>query len=81
MERAIRPYAKYLPKLSRHLRWLKKQGVVFEERVFQIYGSKHPRSHKPSLISGTSYIKNYLKPAFQRGVKIMTGFLLLGLYC
>ncbi len=55
------------------LEWLKKQGVVFEERVFQIYGSKHPRSHKPSLISGTSYIQKLSEACLQRGVKIMTG--------
>lgn len=54
------------------LEWLKKQGVVFEERVFQIYGAKHPRSHKPSLISGTSYIQKLTEACIKHGVEIKT---------
>lgn len=54
------------------LNWLKKQGIVFEDRIFQIYGSKHPRSHKPSLVSGTSYIQKLTEACIKRGVQIYT---------
>lgn len=52
--------------------WLRKQGVVFEDRVYRIYGSNYQRCHKPVLARGTSYIQNLSQASLKAGVRILT---------
>lgn len=54
------------------LQWLKEHGVVFEGQVFQIYGSRFPRSHRPILSQGSSYVHALSQSCLKLGVKVLT---------
>jgi flavocytochrome c len=52
--------------------WLKRHGVKFEDRVYQIYGAMHRRSHKALLPRGSGYIKALSEACLEKGVVIRT---------
>lgn len=55
------------------LQWLEGLGMKFMPGVKQVYGSVHPRAHKPVLPRGTGYVKTLSQAAVGRGVQIRTG--------
>lgn len=62
------------------LKWLEDKGVHFQSKVYQIYGSVHQRSHKPSLPRGTAYVQALSKACLAKGVDIRSSTKLTGLY-
>lgn len=54
------------------LKWLKKHGVAFGEEIYQIYGSRYRRSHKPVTAMGSSYVQNLSAACLKNGVSIHT---------
>ena len=54
------------------LSWLEKHGLVFLPQVFEVYGSMHPRAHKPVLPRGTGWIRALSQAAITEGVEIRT---------
>lgn len=54
------------------LSWLEKHGLVFLPQVFEVYGSMHPRAHKPVLPRGTGWIRALSQAALTLGVKVRT---------
>ncbi len=54
------------------LEWLKSNGIVFEDHIYEIYGSRHPRCHKPKGVSGTSYIQKLSEACLKAGVRLYT---------
>lgn len=54
------------------LYWLEKHGLVFLPQVFEVYGSMHPRAHKPVLPRGTGWIRALSQAAMTEGVEIRT---------
>ena len=55
------------------LQWLERLGLKFMPDVKQVYGSVHPRAHKPVLPRGTGYVKTLSQAAVGKGVQIRTG--------
>lgn len=51
--------------------WLESCGVLFQDAVYEIYGSDHRRCLKPVLPRGTAYIRALSQTAMSLGVKIM----------
>lgn len=51
--------------------WLEACGVLFQDSVYEIYGSDHRRCLKPVLPRGTAYIRALSQTAMSLGVKIM----------
>lgn len=62
------------------LKWLEANGVHFQSKVYQIYGSVHQRSHKPSLPRGTAYVQALSKACLAKGVEIRSSTKLTGIY-
>lgn len=60
------------------LQWLEGLGLKFMPEVKQVYGSVHPRAHKPILPRGTGYIKILSQSAVDKGVLIRTGVKVVG---
>lgn len=54
------------------LKWLKANGVTFQDEIYQIYGSQYRRSHKPITALGRSYVQNLSASCMKRGVSILT---------
>lgn len=61
------------------LRWLESLGMTFLPTVAQVYGSVHPRAHKPILPRGTGYVRCLTEAALRHGVEIRTKTAVLGL--
>ncbi len=55
--------------------WLRKHGVRFDGHVYQIYGSTYPRSLRPALPRGSSYIQALSDACLAAGVTITTSAL------
>lgn len=54
------------------LKWLKELGVVFEDQIYQIYGSYFRRCHKPVLAVGKAYVQKLSEACLKNGVRILT---------
>lgn len=54
------------------VRWLQECGVVFDDGVFEIYGSVHRRCLKPLLPRGSAYIQALTRRAAELGVRVKT---------
>lgn len=54
------------------LEWLKELGVVFEDQIYQIYGSYYQRCHKPILAVGKAYVQKLSEACLKNGVQILT---------
>ena len=61
------------------LRWLEALGMTFLPTVNQVYGSVHPRAHKPILPRGTGYVRCLTEAALRHGVEIRTKTAVLAL--
>ncbi len=62
------------------LTWLIKNGVHFQEKIYQIYGAIYPRCHKPILPRGTAYVQALSEACLANGVSIRTGTKLKKIY-
>ncbi len=52
--------------------WLEGLGLRFLPQVFEVYGSRWPRAHKPLQPRGTGYVQTLSEALISRGVKVMT---------
>lgn len=55
------------------LSWLIKNGVHFQDKVYQIYGSIYPRCHKPIIPKGAAYVQALSEACLANRVLIRTG--------
>lgn len=54
------------------LAWLERLGMKFLPQVFEVYGSRWPRAHKPVQPRGTGYVQTLLEALLTRGGRVMT---------
>ena len=54
------------------LAWLERLGMKFLPQVFEVYGSRWPRAHKPVQPRGTGYVQTLSEALFTRGGRVMT---------
>lgn len=51
--------------------WLESCGVLFQDAVYEIYGSGYRRCLKPLLPRGTAYVRALSQKAMELGVKVL----------
>lgn len=51
--------------------WLEGLGLRFLPQVFEVYGSRWPRAHKPLSPRGSGYVQTLSEALISRGVKVM----------
>ena len=54
------------------LAWLERLGMKFLPQVFEVYGSRWPRAHKPVQPRGTGYVQTLSEALLTRGGRVMT---------
>ena len=54
------------------LAWLERLGMKFLPQVFEVYGSRWPRAHKPVQPRGTGYVQTLSEAFLTRGGRVMT---------
>ena len=54
------------------LAWLERLGMKFLPQVFEVYGSRWPRTHKPVQPRGTGYVQTLSEALLTRGGRVMT---------
>ena len=54
------------------LAWLERLGMKFLPQVFEVYGSRWPRAHKPVQPRGAGYVQTLSEALLTRGGRVMT---------
>lgn len=54
------------------LAWLERLGMKFLPQVFEVYGSRWPRAHKPVQPRGTGYVQTLSEALLTRGGRVLT---------
>lgn len=54
------------------LAWLERLGMKFLPQVFEVYGSRWPRAHKPVQPRGTGYVQTLSEALLTSGGRVMT---------
>ena len=54
------------------LAWLERLGMKFLPQVFEVYGSRWPRAHKPVQPRGTGYVQTLSEALLTRDGRVMT---------